>query len=83
MVKITFSSIFVLLLLAIIECRADLVVRTHTGDVKGVKEKFVNKEGKSIEYETWKGVPFAEPPVGPNRFMVCSSLLIHLNFRGT
>lgn len=70
MLKVTFSSIFVLLLFAIIYCRADLVVRTHSGDIQGVKEKVIDKEGNRREYITFKGVPYAEPPVGKNRFMV-------------
>lgn len=70
MLKITFSSIFVFVLFAIITCFADSVVRTHTGSIRGVKEKVIDKEGNCIEYETFKGVPYAEPPVGANRFMV-------------
>lgn len=60
-----------LLTLAIIHCtQAGPIVETTNGPVEGVTEvfsedKFINVE-KNID--VFRGIPFAEPPIGANRF---------------
>ncbi|XP_031632505.1 venom carboxylesterase-6-like [Contarinia nasturtii] len=54
--------------IAIVYCQSDgLKVKTIVGEVIGVKQKtFVNQ----LVYISYKGIPYAEPPVGKLRFGV-------------
>lgn len=42
------------------------------GDLKGVKLKTINNK----EYFSFKGIPYAEPPIGKLRFKVCKYIHI-------
>lgn len=48
--------------------RDPLIVRTHTGLVKGVKKITLLD---NVKYLAFLGIPYAQPPVGKLRFKVC------------
>lgn len=74
-----FSVIIILCFLigtALVQCDNDdnnfKITYTNSGPVKGMKvlTKYENKE-----YYSYKGIPYAKPPIGPLRFKVNSSLV--------
>ena len=44
------------------------VIETNIGLVRGVREK-VNIHGQVVDVHTYKGIPYAVPPIGKLRFM--------------
>lgn len=54
-------------------CDEYKVVETSNGAVRGVKNKIW---WKNVDYYSFKGIPYAEPPIGKLRFKVFHSLLI-------
>lgn len=54
---------------------AGLIVKTNNGLIKG---KFMaTKNGKL--FASFTGIPYAEPPIGPLRFLVCIILFVLTN----
>ena len=47
------------------------IVEAPCGKLRGVTEKINNK----IDFHAFKGIPYAEPPVGELRFQVSNSIL--------
>lgn len=47
-------------------CRADLIVVTSYGLVKGFQYEW--KSNPALKFKAWKGIPFASPPVGDLRW---------------
>lgn len=43
----------------------DLVINTEGGQLRGIEERTRTTDER---YFSWKGIPYAEPPVGPLRF---------------
>ena len=43
------------------------VIETNVGLVRGVREK-VNIHGQVVDVRTYKGIPYAVPPIGKLRF---------------
>ena len=56
-----------LLVFGLIECELTDIVYTTKGPVQG---EILSTVVKSIKYSTFKGIPYAEPPFGFNRFRV-------------
>ena len=56
------SNLFPLVLLCL-GARADVMVETHSGRVRGAIKQFHGQDG-SGQYFSFKGIPYAQPPVG-------------------
>ena len=56
------SSLSPLVLLCL-GARADVEVETHSGRVRGAIKQFQGQDG-SGQYFSFKGIPYAQPPVG-------------------
>ena len=55
-------SVF-LICLQILGSRAEVEVETHSGRVRGAIKEFQGQDG-SGQYFSFKGIPYAKPPVG-------------------
>lgn len=61
-----FLKTIVLLLLIINECSGSLIVKINEGLIKG--KYATTKKGRI--FASYTGIPYAEPPLGPLRFLV-------------
>ena len=56
-----------LLVLGLVECKYTDVVYTSRGPVQG---EILSTVVNSVKYSSFKGIPYAEPPIGCYRFKV-------------
>lgn len=64
----TVSLLFFLFAALVSSEEPDLLVKTSTGEVVGFKQKAVYKYNQ--DYISFKGIPFAKPPIKDLRFKV-------------
>lgn len=62
-----FVTVLTLFEIGLTEIKYTNTIETKSGPVVGRIDKTVRK---SVEYEAYTGIPFAEPPVGDLRFKV-------------
>ena len=61
------SAYIFVLIFGVVKCQWSFVVQTTKGPVQGeILRTIVN----SVEYSSFKGIPYAEAPLGYNRFKV-------------
>ena len=58
---------FLLIIFGLVNCKFSDVVQTTKGPVQG---KILSTVINSIKYSSFNGIPYAEPPLGCNRFRV-------------
>lgn len=63
-----------------ITCDIFQVIETNDGAIRGVKNTTYSKK---VNYYSFKGIPYAEKPIGELRFKVLTLFRYHLNFRLT
>ncbi|XP_049876606.1 juvenile hormone esterase-like [Pectinophora gossypiella] len=61
-----FLSVFLLFTISFVKIRGNVIVNTSSGQVEGVELSSIIQNEK---YYSFMGIPYAEPPVGPLRFM--------------
>lgn len=55
-----------------VNCNEHKIVTTKNGDIRGVRKSTLLE---NVDYYSFKGIPYAEPPIGELRFKVYYSLL--------
>lgn len=60
------KSLLIIILIKLSSSEDSLVVRTTLGKIKGQ----YRSTAKNVTYEAYEGIPYAEPPIKDNRFLV-------------
>lgn len=59
---------FLILIFGLVNCELSEIVETTKGPVQG---EILTTITDSVRYSSFKGIPYAEAPLGYNRFRVC------------